>query len=126
MTTYNEAGTEILPREIMFTGIDLPAKRSVSVIFENGTERAVTFHFTYLDYNDDYIVEVYWWESSTKVIGFYGIIEEGFPFEVKNIVTGKTEFIVFPRLLNAEEVIDNRVKTMTMSPKIWIYEVNGL
>lgn len=126
MTVHDESGEYILPREITFSGVEFPTKRAVSIIFEDGTERAVTFYFTYLDYSDEYIVEVYWWDSTTKIIGFYGIIEELYPFEVKNPTTGITEFIVLPRLLVAEEVVDNRVKIIKMSPKMWIYEVDDL
>lgn len=126
MTTYNEAGTQIVHREITFEGIELPAKRAVSVIFENGVERAATFYFTYLNYSDERLVEVYWWDSDTKMIGFYGIIEELYPFEVKNPDTEITEFIVLPRTVDAEEVVDNRVKTIKISPRLWIYEVDDL
>ena len=126
MTIHDESGEYILPREITFAEIELPAKRAVSVIFEDGIERAVTFYFTYLDYSGERLVEVYWWDSNTKIIGFYGIIEELFSFEVKNPDTGITEFIVLPRLLVAEEVVDNRVKTVKMSPRLWIYEVDDL
>ena len=126
MTTFDQTNTLIIPREITFTDISLPSKRAVSIIFEDRTERAVTFYFTHLDYSDEYIVEVYWWDSSTKIIGFYGIIEELYPFEVKNPDTGITEFIVLPRLLVAETVVDNRIKTVKMSPKLWVYELDEL
>ena len=126
MTTFDQTNTFIIPREITFTDISLPSKRAVSILFEDGTERAVTFSFTHLDYSDVYIVEVYWWDSTTKIIGFYGIIEELYPIEVKNPDTGITEFIVLPRLLVAETVVDNRMKTVKMSPRLWIYEIDDL
>ncbi|MHC1600236.1 MAG: hypothetical protein ACXQS5_05390 [Candidatus Methanospirareceae archaeon] len=127
MTLHDEDGEYILPREITFSGLELPAKRAVSVIFEDGTERAVTFYFTHLDYSDERLVEVYWWEGDDKIVGFEpSIIEEMCPFEVKHPDTGIMQFIVLPRLLNAEEVVDNHVKTVKMSPRLWIYEVDAL
>ena len=126
MTVYDEDGEYILPRAITFSGLELPAKRAVSVIFEDGIERAVTFYFTYLDYGDEYVVEVYWWDSTTKIVGFYGIIEELYPFEAIRPSTGITEFIVLPRLLVAEEVVDSMVKSVRMSPSLWVYEVDDL
>lgn len=126
MTTLDTSGIRILPREITFSEIELPAKRSVSVIFEDGTEHAATFHFTHLDYSDEQLVEVYWWDSNAKTVGFYGIIEELSPFEVNNPTTGATEFIVLPRNLDIEKITDNRIKTIKMSPNLWIYEVDGL
>lgn len=106
-------------------GIELPTKRAVSITFANGVERAVTFYFTYLDNIDTRLVEIYWWDSDTKVIGFYGLIEELYPIEVKNPHTGSTEFIVLPRLLNASERVDDNIKYIEMSPRLWIYEVDG-
>lgn len=126
MTVHDEAGEYILPREITFAEIELPAKRAASVIFEDGIERAVTFYFTHLDYSDERLVEVYWWDSDTKIVGFYGIIEELYPFEVKNPDTGITEFIVLSRSLGTEEITDDMVKTVKMSPRLWIYEVDDL
>lgn len=126
MTVHDESGEYILPREITFSEIELPAKRAVSVIFKDGIERAVTFYFTHLDYSDERLVEVYWWDSNTKIIMFYGIIEELYPFEAKNPSTGATEFIVLPRSLDTEEITDDMVKTVKMSPRLWIYEVDDL
>jgi hypothetical protein len=126
MTVHDESGEYILPREITFAGIELPAKRAVSVIFEDGVERAVTFHFSRLDFSGEQLDEVYWWDSNTKMIGFYGIIEASFPFEVKNPDTGITEFVVLPRSLGTEVITDDMVKTVKMSPRLWIYEVDDL
>lgn len=126
MTTYDTSGDYIIPREITFSDIELPAKRAVSVIFRDGIERAVTFHFSRLDYSGEHLDEVYWWDSETKMIGFYGIIEELYPVEVKHPDTGITQFIVLPRLLDAKTVVDNRVMTIKMSPRLWIYEVDAL
>ena len=126
MTTYDSTGEFIIPREITFSNITLPAKRAVSIIFEDGTTRAVTFYFTYIDYSDERLVEVYWWIGETKKIGYYGLIEELFPFEVKNPDNGLTEFVVLPRSTDAVETVDNRLKSITMSPRLWIYEVDDL
>ena len=106
--------------------VTLPVKRAVSVIFENGTTRAVTFYFSYLDYSSEYLVEVYWWEGEEKKIGYYGIIEALYPFYVKNPDNGITEFIVLPYSLDIVETVDNRFKAINMSPRLWIYEVDDL
>ena len=126
MTTYNLLGTQIIPREITFSNLELPAKRAVSIIFENGTSRAVTFYFTYLDYSDERLVEVYWWEGETKTIGFYGLIEALYPIDVKNPTNDLTEFIVLPRSIHIEEVVDEGIKSIKMSPRLWVYEVDSL
>ena len=127
MTIHDESGEYILPREITFAEIELPAKRAVSVIFEDGIERAVTFYFTHLDYSDERLVEVYWWVGGDKMVGFEpSIIEETYPFEVKNPDTGITEFVVLPRSLGTEVITDDMVKTVKMSPRLWIYEVDDL
>lgn len=127
MTIHDSTGEYLVPRGITFSEIELPAKRAVSVIFEDGIERAVTFYFTHLDYSDERLVEVYWWEGGDKMVGFEpSIIEEAYPFEVKHPDTGITQFIVLPRILDAEEVVDNKVKTVKMSPRLWIYEVDDL
>ena len=126
MTRYNSTGEHIIPREITFSNITLPAKRAVSIIFENGTTRATTFYFTYLDYSDEKLVEVYWWIGDTKKIGYYGLIEALFPFEVKNPDTGLTEFVVLPRSTDTMETVDNRLKAVKMSPRLWVYEVDDL
>jgi len=126
MTTYNSTGESIIAREITFANISLPAKRAVSVIFENGTTRAVTFSFTYIESNVEPLVEVYWWIGEVETIGFYGIIEALYPFEVKNPDTGLTEFIVLPRSLDTEATVIDGFKQIKMSPRLWIYEVDDL
>lgn len=126
MTIYDSSGEYILPRGITFSNIELPTKRAVSIIFEDGTSRAVTFYFTYLDYSGEQILEIYWWDSDTKKIGFYGIVEELSTIEVKTPDTGITEFIVLPRSIGTEEIVDAGIKSVRMSPRLWIYEVDDL
>ena len=126
MTVYDSTGEYMIPREITFPSIELPTKRAVSIIFENGTSRAVTFYFTHLDYSSEQIVEIYWWDSNIKKIGFYGIIEELSLIEVRNPDNGLTEFIILPRSLTTEEIVDAGIKTIEMSPSLWIYEVDDL
>ena len=126
MTTYDTTGEYIIPREITFSNISLPSKRAVAIIFEDGTTRAVTFSFTYLEYGNEKMVEVYWWDGEDKKIGFYGIIEALYPFMVKNPDNGLTEFIILPRSLDVEEIIDDNFKMVRMSPRLWIYEVDAL
>ena len=126
MTTYNSTGEYLVQHEITFSNISLPAKRAVSVIFENGTTRAVTFYFTQLDYSSEQLVEIYWWIGDEKVVGFYGLIEELCPIKVINPDTGLTEFIVLPLSLDTTETVDNRVKAIKMSPRLWIYEIDEL
>ena len=126
MTTYDSTGEYIIPREITFADISLPAKRAVSIIFEDGTTRAVTFYFTHLEYGGEYLVEVYWWIGDEKKVGFNGTIEALYPFEVKNPDTGITEFIVLPRSLDNKEIVYEGIKTIKMSPRLWIYEVDDL
>lgn len=126
MTTYNSLETQFIPREITFSNLELPAKRAVSIIFEDGTLRAVTFYFTHIEYSNEQLVEIYWWEGETKEIGFYGIIEALYPIDVKNPATDLTEFIVLPRSTNIEEVVNEGIKIIKMSPRLWVYEVDGL
>ena len=127
MTSYDLTGEFIVPREVTFSGIELPTKRAVSIIFEDGTTRSVTFSFSFNEYNDDVIVEIYWWVAGEKIIGHYGRIEEYYAIEVRNLLdTGVTEFILLPTTLGMEEIVDNQVKTIRMSPRLWIYEVDEL
>jgi hypothetical protein len=126
MTIVDDTGEYVVPREITFSNTELPTKRAVSIIFEDGTSRAVTFYFTYLDYSGEQILEIYWWDSDIKKIGFYGIVEELSTIEVKHPDTGITEFIVLPRSIETEEIVDAGIKSVRMSPRLWIYEVDDL
>jgi hypothetical protein len=126
MTTLDSTGEYIIPREITFTDITLPTKRAVAIVFEDGTTRAVTFSFTFLEYGNERLVEIYWWDGNEKKVGRYSIIEELFPFEVKNPDTGITEFIVLPRSLDTEDIVLDNFKTIKMSPRLWFWEVDDL
>lgn len=124
MTTYDSTGVYIIPREITFYEIDLPVKRAVSIVFANGVERSVIFYFTFIEDDDSRMVEIYWWEDEEKKIGFYGRLEELYPIMVVHPHTRVTEFIVIPRVLREEEIVEGHTKSIRVSPNIWVYEVD--